>query len=382
MKDSFPEIVEFIRGIFNSGDFIPLHEPRFLGNEKKYLLDCIDTTFVSSVGKYVNDFEGVIATFTGSERAVACVNGTEALHLALLLAGVKPGDEVLTQPLTFIATANAIAYTGARPVFLDVDLGTLGLSPDALELFLEQFGEVREDGRCYNKKTGAHIAACVPMHTFGHPVRIDKIMDICSSHAIPVVEDAAESLGSRYLDKHTGTYGLLGILSFNGNKIVTTGGGGMILTGDQEIADKAKHLTTQAKVPHRWEFFHNAIGYNYRLPNLNAALGVAQMEQIESFVVRKRMLADQYKKFFDQIGITFFTEPAGCYSNYWLNTIILADRNERDQFLAYSNDQGVMTRPAWTLMHRLPMFKDAQTVDLKNAEWLADRIVNIPSSAI
>ena len=382
MSDSFPAIVEFIKGIFSSGDFIPLHAPRFSGNEKQYLSVCIDSTFVSSVGKYVNDFEHIISEFTGSDRAVACVNGTEALHLALLLAGVNPGDEVLTQPLSFIATANAIAYTGARPVFLDVDMDTLGLSPDALSLFLEQFGDVREDGRCYNKQTGARIAACVPMHTFGHPVRIDKIVDICSSHAIPVVEDAAESLGSRYLDKHTGTFGLLGILSFNGNKIVTTGGGGMILTDDQDIADKAKHLTTQAKVPHRWEFFHDAIGYNYRLPNLNAALGVAQMEQIESFIVRKRMLADQYKKFFDQIGITFFTEPAGCYSNYWLNTILLADRNERDQFLAYSNDQGVMTRPAWTLMHRLPMFKDAQAVDLNNAEWLADRIVNIPSSAI
>lgn len=267
-------------------------------------------------------------------------------------------------------------------MFIDVDIDTLGLSPDSLNQFLEQHTTQHADGKYYNKLTGRVISACVPMHTFGHPVRIDKITTICSRYGIPVIEDAAESLGSRFGDKHTGTFGKIGILSFNGNKIVTTGGGGMILTNDSEVADKAKHLTTQAKVPHQWEFNHDAIGYNYRLPNLNAALGVAQMEQLQSFIIKKRILADRYKSFFEQTQIRFFTEPDGCSSNYWLNTIILTDRKERDQFLEFTNGHGVMTRPAWTLMNHLPMFKKNQATELTNAEWLADRIVNIPSSAI
>jgi perosamine synthetase len=378
----FQHVTQFIKGIYSNVDFVPLHEPRFFGNEKIYLNDCIDSTFVSSVGQYVNKFESVIAHYTGAKRAIACVNGTEALHLSLRMAGVNTGEEVLTQPLTFIATANAIAYTGANPVFIDVDRTTLGLSPLALSAFLDEFAETRESGKCYNKQSGQRIAACVPMHTFGHPVKIGEIIQICSKHSIPVIEDAAESLGSKFNDKHTGTFGKIGILSFNGNKIITTGGGGMILTNNDEIADLAKHLTTQAKVPHPWEFNHDRVGYNYRLPNLNAALGVAQMEQIDSFIDKKRKLAERYKDFFNRLGITFFSEPKDCYSNYWLNTLILKDCHERDIFLEYTNKNGIMTRPAWTLMHKLPMFINSQRAELKNAEWLADRIVNVPSSVI
>jgi perosamine synthetase len=378
----FQHVTQFIKGIYSNVEFIPLHEPRFPGNEKKYLNDCIDSTFVSSVGQYVNSFENIIANYTGASRAVAVVNGTEALHLSLRLMGVGMGDEVITQPLTFIATANAITYIGACPVFVDVDLKTLGLSPESLSAFLEEFAEVREDGSCYNKRSGRRISACVPMHTFGHPVHIDKIVNICSSYSIPVVEDAAESLGSSFKNKHTGTFGSIGILSFNGNKIITTGGGGMIITNNDEIAALAKHLTTQAKVPHPWEFNHDRIGYNYRLPNLNAALGCAQMEQIDLFLEKKRALAHRYADFFSNLDIIFFMEPVDCVSNYWLNTIILKDRQERDIFLEYTNKHGVMTRPAWTLMNRLPMFSESQNAGLNNAGWLADRIVNIPSSVI
>jgi perosamine synthetase len=376
----FGQVVEFIKSIYNHKDFIALHEPRFSGNEKEYLNDCIDSTFVSSVGNYVTKFENAIADFTGARRAVACVNGTEALHLSLRLAGVRADTEVLTQPLTFIATANAISYTGAHPVFVDVDKQTLGLSSGALDAFLGEFADLRDDGKCYNKKTGNLISACVPMHTFGHPARIDEIVNICSGYAIPVVEDSAESLGSRFKSKHTGTFGVVGILSFNGNKIVTTGGGGMIITDSDELADFAKHLTTQAKVPHPWEFFHDHIGYNYRLPNLNSALGLAQMEQLDSFIANKRKLAEDYRMFFSQTGLTFVVEPPDSFSNYWLNTLIMKDKSERDLFLDFTNKNGVMTRPAWTLMNRLPMFKDCFRAELPNAEWLSDRIVNIPSS--
>lgn len=376
----FNHVVEFIKDLYQHKDFIALHEPRFKGKEKEYLNDCIDSTFVSSVGKYVTQFEDAIAAYTGAKRSIACVNGTEALHLSLRLAGVHENHEVLTQPLTFIATANAIAYTGASPVFIDVDKQTLGLSPKSLDAFLQQFADLREDGKCYNKRTGRMISACVPMHTFGHPVRIDEIVEICTKYLIPVVEDSAESLGSLYKSEHTGTFGLLGIFSFNGNKIVTTGGGGMIITNDDNLANLAKHLTTQAKVPHPWDFFHDQIGYNYRLPNLNSALGVAQMEQLDSFINNKRKLADAYHKFFSQTGLTFVLEPQDSFSNYWLNTLIMKDKEERDRFLDHTNKNGVMTRPAWTLMNRLPMFQDCFRADLPNAEWLSDRIVNIPSS--
>jgi perosamine synthetase len=378
----YSDIIKFIRGIYKTDESIPLHEPRFIGNEKKYLDECIDSTFVSSVGKFVNQFEQKIAEYTGATYAIVCVNGTAALHMALLLCGVKQDDEVITQPLTFVATANAIAYTGANPIFIDVDLATLGLSPDCVLQFLEEFGDLRNDGFCYNKLTGKRIAACVPMHTFGHPVKIEKLVTVCSKYNIPVIEDAAESLGSKYQGKHTGTFGEIGILSFNGNKIITTGGGGMILTNNEDLAEKVKHLTTQAKIAHPWNFVHDQIGYNYRMPNINAALGIAQLENLDMFVTKKRELADLYKSFFATQGINFFTEPVDCTSNYWLNLILLENKTERDNFLEMSNEQKVMTRPSWQLMNRLEMFKHCQVAQIKNAEWIEERLVNLPSSVV
>jgi aminotransferase in exopolysaccharide biosynthesis len=373
---------------------IYLHEPIFIGNEKKYINECIDSTFVSSVGIFVDRFEEDMAKFTGAKKAVVCVNGTNALHMALILAGVQRDDEVISQPLTFIATANAISYCGAHPVFIDVDKETLGLSPRALENWLAENVEMRAipelvEGQPYNKRTGRRIAACVPMHTFGHPCRIDEIAAICKKYNILLVEDAAESLGSYYKGQHTGTFGKIGVLSFNGNKIITTGGGGMLLFNDEELAQKAKHLTTQAKVPHPWEFAHDEIGYNYRMPNINAAMGVAQLEQIDKFLIASRKLAASYSDFFLNLafpdsyqGLTFVTEPENSKSNYWLNAVLLNNRKERDEFLEYTNKNGIMTRPIWKLMNRLPMFKDAQCGDLNNAEWIADRLVNISSSVI
>ncbi len=358
-----------------------MHEPVFRGNEKKYLNECIDSTYVSSVGKFVDQFEIKIAEYTGADKAVVCVNGTNALHLALILAGVKRDDEVITQPLTFIATANAIAYSGAHPVFLDVDRETLGLSPDALSEFLKTSTVLTSTG-CYNKITKRRISACVPMHTFGHPCRIDQIVTICNQYNIEVIEDAAESLGSFYKGRHTGIYGNIGVLSFNGNKILTTGGGGMLLFKNEELAKRAKHLTTQAKVPHAWEFRHDEVGYNYRMPNLNAALGLAQLEQLKSFVQIKRRIADEYSNFFSGTEIEFIKEPLDSESNYWLNSILLKDKKERDAFLKFSNEHGVMTRPAWELISRLPMFSNAQRGDVTNSEWIADRLVNLPSSVI
>lgn len=381
--EKYKQIVDFIRQIFHEPEaFIPLHEPRFVGNEKKYLNECIDSTFVSSVGKFVDLFEDITAKYTGSKRAVVCVNGTEALHMALMLAGVKRHEEVITQPLTFIATANAISYTGASPVFIDVDRATLGLSPDSLRSFLDEYADIRNDGFTYNKKTGKRIAACLPVHIFGHPCRIDEIVSICNSYNIPVIEDAAESIGSLYKGQHTGTFGKLGILSYNGNKTITTGGGGMILTDNEGLGKLAKHLTTQAKVPHQWEYVHDHIGYNYRMPNLNAALGVAQMESLDYFIAKKRELAGHYRNFFGQLGINFMSEPENAFSNYWLNAIILDSREERDRFLEHSNHQNVMTRPAWRLMNKLPMFGGCQVYSIDNAQWLEDRIVNVPSSVI
>jgi len=385
----FQEITQFIRQLYNDPEgFIPLHAPVFSGNEKKYLNDCIDSTFVSSVGKYVDKFEEMVAEYTGAKKAIVTVNGTNALHLALLVSGVKPGDEVITQPLTFIATANAISYANAKPVFIDVDRDTMGLSPIALQTWLAENVEMKEVNdfeawhQPFNKTTGNRISAVVPMHTFGHPCRIDKIVEICNEYNIPVLEDAAESLGSFYKEQHTGTFGKLGILSFNGNKTITTGGGGMILTNDQELGNHIKHLTTQAKVPHPWEYFHDQVGYNYRMPNINAALGVAQMEQIDSYLSAKRKLAETYKNFFAQTDIQFIPEPENSRSNYWLNCILLPNRNERDAFLKYTNEHGIMTRPVWELMNSLPMFQNAHCGDLINSEWIADRLVNIPSSVI
>ncbi len=449
--DPFEDIVNFIRSLYNEPNaFIPLHAPVFQGNEKKYLNECIDSTFVSSVGKFVDQFEDEIAKYTGAKKAVSCVNGTNALHLALKLVGVERDTEVITQPLTFIATANAISYCGAHPVFLDVDMDTMGLSPQSLKNWLSQNVELQttnseqgtqnkeprtknKEPRTRNKeqetrnkeqgtpnsqpvniKTGRRISCCVPMHTFGHPCRIDEIIEICNEYNIPVIEDAAESLGSFYKGQHTGTFGKIGVLSFNGNKVITTGGGGMLLFKDEELAKRAKHLTTQAKVPHPWEFNHDAIGYNYRMPNINAALGLAQLEQLPQFLQSKRQIAQSYKDFFSinqfytersrsalnhpiichpersrraiikssNHPILFVDEPINTVSNFWLNCILLNSKEERDAFLKFSNENGVMARPVWQLMNKLEMFKDCQTGDLSNAEWLEKRVVNLPSSVI
>jgi len=374
--------VDFVRSIYQSDDFIPLHEPRFLGNEKKYINECIDSTFVSSVGKFVDLFEENIAKYTGAKHAVACVNGTAALYIALILSDVNQDCEVITQPLTFIATANAISYTGAKPVFIDIEKDSMGLSPEKLNEYLSENTSTDNDGNCINKKTKKIIKACVPMHTFGHPARIDEINQICDKYNIVLIEDAAESLGSFYKEKHTGTYGKFGTLSFNGNKTITTGGGGMILTNDTELAQKAKHLTTQAKVPHKWEYVHDYVGYNYRLPNINAALGVAQLEQLPEFIAKKRKLASKYKDFFASTEIEFVKEPLNSKSNYWLNTIILPDKEQRDLFLKFTNEKGIMTRPAWELMNNLKMYKNSQVENIENSLFLADRIINIPSSII
>ncbi|MEQ7800915.1 LegC family aminotransferase [Pedobacter sp. ASV1-7] len=378
LTDKFKKTTEFIKAKYPEKNFVGLHEPVFIGNEREYVLDAIDSTFVSSVGAYVNRFEEMMTQITGAKYAVAIVNGTNALHMGLILAGVQREDEVLSQALTFIATANAISYIGAIPVFLDVDKDTLGMSPVALKLFLEENAEKRQDGT-YNKSTGKKIAACVPMHTFGFPCRIDEIAAICEEWNIYLVEDAAESLGSYYKDKHTGVFGGIGVFSFNGNKTVTCGGGGALITNDEAIAKRAKHLTTQAKVPHKWEFVHDEIGYNYRMPNLNAALACAQLEQLEHFIENKRGLAAAYKAFFEMQDIKFVIELPEAKANYWLNALLFNDREERDTFLTYSNETGVMTRPIWELMNRLKMFQYCQTDELTNSVWIAERLVNIPS---
>ena len=377
----FEPFVQFVRQVFGEPEgFIPLHEPRFVGNEKQYVIDAIDSTFVSSVGRYVDRFEEQIRDYTGAKYAIATVNGTASLHIALLLAGVERNDLVLTQPLSFVATSNAIAYTGAEPCFIDVDPNTLSLSPDALTDFLTTQTTLRT-GRCYHTATGKRISACVPMHTFGHPARITELVEICTAHGIPVVEDAAESLGSTYNGQQTGTFGLLGTYSFNGNKTITSGGGGIIVTNDERLGKLAKHLTTQAKVPHRWEFNHDQTGYNYRLPNLNAALACAQMEQLDGFIANKRDLASRYQTFFrDYADVQFVLQPTHSESNFWLNAILLTDRAERDAFLTYTNDHGIMTRPAWTLLSSLPMLRHCLTDGGTNAQRIEDRLINIPSS--
>ncbi|MGB3463889.1 MAG: LegC family aminotransferase [Cyclobacteriaceae bacterium] len=379
MMSDFKEVTDFIKGQFSDQDFIPLHAPRFKGKEREFVMDAIDSTFVSTVGEYVNKFESMMAEISGAKYAIATVNGTSSLHIALVVAGVSSDDEVITQPLTFIATTNAIAYTGARPVFVDVDKDTMGMSPDSLNDFLESHAELKA-GICINKDTKRKISACVPMHTFGHACRIDEIQEICRKWNIALIEDSAESLGSYYRGTHTGTFGEMGCFSFNGNKIVTSGGGGALVTNDENLAKKAKHLTTQAKKPHKWEYVHDYVGYNYRMPNLNAAMACAQLEQLTTFIENKRQLAESYKQFFSDHPITFREEPKNCKSNYWLNAVELNDRAERDLFLQYTNDNGVMTRPVWALMSDLDLYKENQVFDIKNSTYLADRIVNIPSS--
>jgi len=378
------EIVASLREVLPADrDFISLHEPHFAGNEWTYVKECLDTGWVSSVGAYVDRLETDLAVYTGVKHAVAVVNGTAALHICLILAGVEADDEVLIPALTFIATANAVTYCGAVPHFVDSEERTLGLDPVRLADHLIETAEVRPDG-CYNRKTGRRIKAVVPMHTFGHPVDLDALSDVCSRFKIEMVEDAAESLGSFYKGRHTGNWGRLSALSFNGNKIITTGGGGAILTNNEDLAARAKHLTTTAKVPHRWEFNHDMVGYNYRLPNLNAALGCAQLEQLTGFLAQKRRLAERYAVALEAVeGLRFVSEPEFARSNYWLNALLLDEQlaSKRDNLLALTNDAGIMTRPAWKLMHRLPMFADCPRMDLGVAESLERRLINIPSSA-
>ena len=381
ISTQYTPVVDFIRSIYKTDSFIPLHEPRFLGNEKKYLNECIDSTFVSSVGKFVDEFESKIASYIGAKYVVATSNGTSALHISLLISGVESGDEVISQPLTFVATCNAISYCNAAPVFIDVDKDTMGMSPVALESFLKTNTTVKNQ-QCVNKSTGNIIKACIPMHTFGHPCRIEEIQKICKEWHIILVEDSAESLGSFYNNQHTGTFGELGVISFNGNKIITSGGGGCILTNNEDLAKKAKHITTTAKEPHKWEYTHDMVGYNYRMPNLNAALIVAQLEQLDGFLKSKKALAKLYKDFFQNGDIHFVTDPENAKSNYWLNSIILKSKDQRNLFLDETNSQGIMTRPIWVLMNKLPMFEEAQCGDLTNAEWLEERVVNIPSSVV
>lgn len=377
----FDALISFVRDQYRTKDFIPLHAPVFNGRERELVLDTIDSTFVSSVGAYVDRFENDMAAFTISPRAVAVMNGTAALHIALKLADVQPGDLVVTQSLTFVATCNAIAYCSAEPVFVDVDRHTLGLSPSALDAWLSEHALIDDHGECRTRVGHRRIRACVPMHTFGHPVLLDELVAVCERWHLVLVEDAAESLGSYYKGRHTGNFGKIGVLSFNGNKIMTTGGGGMLLT-DEATGQRAKHLTTTAKIPHPYEFVHDEVGYNYRLPNLNAALGCAQLEQLPAFLASKRELATRYIEFFRGSDLQPIVEPENCRSNYWLNGIICQDSMQRDALLKSTNDAGVMTRPIWTLMTRLPLYANALRGALDNAEWLEARVVNLPSSVM
>ncbi|EIO3978727.1 TPA: LegC family aminotransferase [Vibrio vulnificus] len=374
-------LVEFVRDQYQTQEFIPLHAPTFAGNEKAYVMETIESTFVSSVGKFVDEFERKMEAFTGTPKAVATVNGTAALHAALYMAGVERGDLVITQALTFVATCNALYHMGAEPIFVDVSPVSLGLCPKAMSAFLEDNAQVTEAG-CIHKQTGKRIKAVVPMHTFGHPVELDELVAVCLKWNISLVEDAAESLGSFYKGKHTGTIGDFGAVSFNGNKIITTGGGGMVLCGSEEAGRRTKHVTTTAKVPHPYEFFHDEPGFNYRMPNLNAALGCAQMEVLEHYLAQKRQLAHQYQAFFASSDVTFVVEPEYAQSNYWLNAIICADTQQRNELLEQTNAVGVMTRPIWQLMHRLPMFEQALRGDLTHSEFIEAHLINLPSTPV
>lgn len=375
-------LVKFVQDIYQTKEFIPLHAPTFAGNEKEYVNNTLDSTFVSSVGKYVDQFEQQIESYTGSTKAIATVNGTAALHTALYMAGVRSGDLVITQALTFVATCNALYHMGAEPVFVDVSKKSLGLCPKALETYLDENAVINVDGLSQHKETQQIFRAVVPMHTFGHPVELDELVVVCRKWNLQLVEDAAESLGSFYKGKHTGTFGAFSAISFNGNKIITTGGGGIVLCDSVDTGAQAKHITTTAKVPHAYEFFHDQAGFNYRLPNLNAALGCAQMEVLPKFLQQKRALALQYKSLFSGSDFQFVVEPEYAQSNYWLNAIICPNREVRENFIKETNEQGVMTRPIWKLMHRLPMYNNAKCGDLANSIWAESSLVNIPSSPI
>ena len=376
------QLIKLVRDIYSTNEFIPLHAPTFAGNEQAYLAETITSTFVSSVGKFVDEFEQKIQTFTQSPRAVATVNGTAALHTALHLADVKAGDLVITQALTFVATCNALYHMGAKPVFIDIEPKSFGLCPKATATWLADQAILDTDGQCRHKGSGAAIKAIMPMHTFGHPVQLDELLAVCQEWNLTLIEDAAESLGSYYKGQHTGTLGRFAALSFNGNKVITTGGGGMLLCREAEDGIRAKHVTTTAKAPHAYEFYHDEAGFNYRMPNLNAALGCAQMEQLEAMLANKRKVAEQYESFFADTDYQFVKEPDYARSNYWLNAIVCPDLASRNSFLEVTNAQGVMTRPVWQLMHRLPMFADALRGDLTQSEWAEARLVNLPSSPV
>ena len=375
----FSQITDYIKSLYPEMDPVLLHCPQFLGNEKKYLNECIDTKFVSYVSHFVTDMEDHIKKLTGAKCAVAMVSGTEALHMAMVAAGVKSGEEVISQPLTFAATSAVIVNCGSIPVYVDVDRDTMGMSPASLKNFLEN-NTKQEGGKCINKNTGRVISACVPMHTFGHPCRIDEIRTICDEHNLMLIEDAAESIGSFYKGKHTGTFGKVSILSFNGNKTLTTGGGGMLITDNEELAAKAKYLSTTAKEPAKWGYYHKTAGWNLRMPGVNAAIGAAQLEYFDKIIENKRETAQMYKKFFAEIGIPFITETENSRANYWLNAILLNSREEREEFLEYTNSNGVQTRPIWTLMYKMPPYEKCERTQMPNAEWLEDHLVNIPSS--
>lgn len=376
------ELIKLVQNIYSTNEFIPLHAPNFSGNEQKYVTETITSTFVSSVGKFVDEFEQKVQQVTGSAKAIATVNGTAALHSALYLANVRAGDLVITQALTFVATCNALYHMGAKPIFIDIERKAFGLCPVATEQWLSENAFIDEQGQCRHKDTKAPIKAVMPMHTFGHPVQIDELLTVCQNWNLTLIEDAAESLGSYYKGKHTGTLGRFGALSFNGNKVITTGGGGMILCQNQEDGFRAKHITTTAKVPHPYEFYHDQAGFNYRMPNLNAALGCAQIEQLEAKLASKRLIAEQYMEFFKSTDYRFVVEPEYAQSNYWLNAVVCPDASARDSLLETTNKQGVMTRPVWQLMHRLPMFANELKGDLANSEWAEARLVNLPSSPI
>ena len=373
------EIISFIKALYPDMNPVLLHCPQFLGKEKEYLAECIDTKFVSYVSHFVTDMEEHIKRITGAKYAVAMVNGTEALHMAIISAGINPGEEIITQSLTFAATSAAIVHCGALPVYIDVDKDTLGMSVVALKNYLETNTE-QKNGKCYNKKSGNVISACIPMHTFGHPCRIDEIAALCQEHNIILIEDSAESIGSLYKGKSTGTFGKVGILSFNGNKCVTTGAGGMLISDDEALAERAKYISTTAKRPSKWEFFHTEAGYNLRMPGTCAAIGAAQLEYFDETIKNKHETAALYQKYFAEIGIECIREPENARSNYWLNAIILQDRAEREEFLEYANSNGVQCRPIWTLMHKMPPYEKYERTELPNSQWLEDKVVNIPSS--
>lgn len=381
MNKQWMQFADEIKDMYKK-DFVSLHEPTFNEKEIEYVTDCVKSGWVSSVGSYVTRFEEDLAEFVGVKRAVAVVNGTAALQISLKVAGVEANDEVLMPSLTFIATANAVSYLGAIPHFVDVNLETLGIDPIKLKAYLESIGELRK-GELFNKKTGCRIKALVPMHTFGHPVAMDDLLAICEEFQLILVEDAAESLGSYYKEKHTGSFGKVSALSFNGNKIITTGGGGAILTNDDKLADYAKHITTTAKIPHKWEYQHDEIGFNYRMPNINAALGCAQLEKLPVFIEQKRMLVNKYEQLVNNLaGIKLFKEPDGCKSNYWLQTLILDNHNNRDDILTFLNNNGIMSRPIWKPLHMLDIFRNSPKSDLYVTEILNKYVINIPSTPI